>query len=325
MRFLVTGGTGALGSWVTRNLVEQGHEVAIYDLRPDLLLLKDLAGQVRLIVGDITDLSGLMRAAKEFQPERIIHLAIALWGDEQPVVGFQINANGMQNVLETALVFDCDRVVYTSSKATYGHLEPEYGAPTWKRLTEDHVQLPYTMYGVSKLAAEHLCRFYTIRYGLEHVILRFPALFGPGRLARHRSLAFGSRLLENAMAGQPTVMPKAGDWADELLYNRDVATGIVLAATVDTARLEHRVFHIGHGQVTTMQQLADAVHELYPSAEITIEPGDMYGTAHSLFDMSRAQRELGYQPRFTNHVDAYRDYVAWMTKLGIQPTVTPNE
>src|SRR5277367_5825230 len=95
MRYFITGGTGLIGAYVARQLVDAGHHVTVYDLLPDLEFLRDLLmptqlERVRIMPGDITDLPALLRAMKVSEAQRIIHLAALL--------GSRSNDNPMQSL-----------------------------------------------------------------------------------------------------------------------------------------------------------------------------------------------------------------------------------
>ena len=142
------------------------------------------------------------------------------------------------------------------------------------------------------------------------------------KLVRHGPVSWHSRLVENALAGQPARLPQGGDQPDDMIYHRDIARAIVLACYAE--RLEHRVFNVGRGEPATMREFADAVRRVIPGAAIDVGPGlDYYGSGipyYSVYDISRARRDLSFEPQFDLEAGV-RDYVATMQRLGIPPTV----
>ncbi len=320
MTTLVTGGTGAIGSWVLRRLIEQeGQRPVAFDTRPDFTLLSDLSERFDFVQGDILDLGRILRTINEHEIDRIIHLAAALptREAEHPMTAFKVNAEGTLNVLEAAVVTKLDKVVYTSSKGVFGSFTGVHSSPTYEPMTEDLPKQPVGMYDLTKLTSEHLLDFYYRNYGLEYAVLRFPLLYGPGRLARHGALAVVSRLVENAMAGEPTILAAGADWEDELLYTRDVAQGIVRAAVTDGH--EHRAFHIGRCTIESLRDVADAVRKVFPDARIELGPGSFRAEPRACrFDYSRARSELGYEPEFDLE-SGIADYVDFMRRLDVPP------
>jgi len=138
MTILLTGGMGAIGSWVARELVEASHRLVLYDARTDFSLIPDLEGRIEVVTGDLLDLPSLVRTVLEKKVERILHLAAIMPSQAQanPYQGFQVNALGTVHVLEAARIAGVQRVVYTSSKGAYGPISGEHAHPTYRPVTD---------------------------------------------------------------------------------------------------------------------------------------------------------------------------------------------
>lgn len=328
MNILVTGGLGVIGAWVTRDLFDQGHKPVVYENRLDTYLLSDIVEKIGIVIGDITDFAKLVRTLKEYKIECIAHLAamMPVQCQANPILGFKVNAGSTVNVLEAASIMGIRRVVFASSKAIFAPMTGEYGYPTYKAVNEDYPRDPLPsilVYGASKIASELMGINYAKNCGLEFVALRFGAPYGVGRKARHGALAIQSKMLENAMLGKPTKIPRGGDERDDMVYIRDIARGFTLACFVQN--LKHNVFNIATGKGVGLKDVADAINKIYPEAIFEIGPGLDYtglGPHHCVFDISRAKSELGYSPKFTLE-DGVKDYVETMKRLGIQPTYAP--
>ncbi len=326
MNILVTGGLGVNGAWVTRQLLEQGHKPVVYENRMDNLLVPDIINKIDIVIGDILDLSTVIRTVKEYNIQCICHLAALMPGASQanPWLGFQVNAVGTVNILEAARIMGVERVVFTSSIGVYSPFTGEFGYPTYKPVDEDYPKYPTTMvYSAAKVASELMCFQYNRNYGLDFVILRFSEIYGIGKKVRHGPIAIYNRMIENAMLGKPATIPHGGDEKTDMVYVKDVASSIVLACF--TQRRKHHVFNIGAGTVYKLEDVANAIRKIYPRAAFDIGPGLDYigfGRAYCLFDISRAKDELGYHPQFTLE-DGIRDYVETMKKLNIEPTYSP--
>lgn len=322
MRVLVTGGLGVNGAWVMRELLQQGHQAISVDNRDDVSLVSDIVDDVTRQIADIRDLDQLTNLFLNERVECVAHLAAVIAAEENPYLGFGINAHGTVTVLEAARRAGVPRVVFTSSKAVYGSIEGEYGYPTYRPIAEDHPRAPFPplpVYSASKLLSEDAGRFYRDRYGLEFAALRFATIFGPGKLARHGPIGVLSQVVENATLGKPTAVESGADERDDVVYVRDVAQAIVRACTAP--RLDSWAYNVGSGRVVSLQDLAASVKRQINDVEITIGPGLDYmglGKTYGRLDISRAQRELGYAPRFD--LDAgVADYVATMERLGLRP------
>lgn len=326
MNILVTGGLGVNGAWVTRQLLEQGHRPVVYENRMDTLLVPDIMDKIEIVIGDILDLSTVIRTVKEYSIQCICHLAALMPGASQanPWLGFQVNAIGTVNILEAARIMEVERVVFTSSIGVYSPFTGEFGYPTYKPVDEDYPKYPTTMvYSAAKVASELMCFQYNRNYGLDFVILRFSEIYGIGKKTRHGPIAIYNRMIENAMLGKPTTIPHGGDEKTDMVYVKDVANSIVLSCF--TRSRKHHVFNIGAGIVYKLEDVANAIRKMYPQAAFDIGPGLDYigfGRAYCLFDISKAKAELGYHPQFTLE-DGIKDYVETMEKLNIEPTYSP--
>lgn len=122
MAFLVTGGTGFIGSHLVRRLVEMGCEVVIYDVSPKTAALGEVAGEVDVVRGDVLDVVSLMDTIKGHGVDRIVHLAYLLITEsrENPTRALRVNCEGTNNAFEAARLMGMRRVVWASSAAVYG-------------------------------------------------------------------------------------------------------------------------------------------------------------------------------------------------------------
>jgi UDP-glucose 4-epimerase len=321
MKVLVTGGLGVNGVWVTRELLEAGHEPIAMDVRRDFSLAPDLEEKVEFVAGDITDIRELIDVLTGAGVECIAHLAILSPGSPDIFRGFFTNAQGTVNVLEAARLTGVRRVVYTSSKAVYGPFDGRHGPPDYEPVPETHELAPLPamrVYSASKILSEAAGIQFSESYGLEFAALRFATIYGPGKKARHGPVGIHSRMIENALLGEPTTIELGGEEGDDMVYVKDVAHSIVLAC-IGPAPVDHQ-FNIGTGTIATLRDFAAAVGDVVPGAEITVGDGLDYlgfGRIYGAMDISRARQQLGYEPRF-DLVAGVRDYVEETRRLGLE-------
>jgi UDP-glucose 4-epimerase len=225
---------------------------------------------------------------------------------------------GTVNVLEAAREANVERVVYTSAKGIYGPFTGEDGAPTYKPITEDHRKEPKRIYDSAKLMGEN-ATLYWGTLGLDVVVLRFATTYGPGKTTRHGNMGVTSQIIERPASGQPFHLAQGGDEKDDFIYNKDSALGIFLAATAKN--LQSRVFNIGTGVPTTLKDVAAILRRHLPKAVIEVGPGlNFLGAAYpmyGIYDISRAQRELGYKPEYDLE-RGVADYLESLAKLKLQ-------
>ena len=246
-KYLIIGGTGVMGHYLTRLLVQQGHRPVVLTVSGNTALVADLLGEIDLVRGDVTDSQGLNQVVAQHGITHLAHLGALLdtEADQNPLKAVRVGVEGMVNVMEAARRHKIQRVVYISSKDIYGRIRGEYWHPTYKPVPEDYptVADALNMYGIVKLAGEHLGLWYQRQYGIEFIALRFASTVGPGKLRRHGLFVHHSRMIENAMADRPTHLPQGADALHDPIYNADCARGILSGPRRSQAlriRLQHR-------------------------------------------------------------------------------------
>jgi UDP-glucose 4-epimerase len=328
MSILVTGGCGAIGAFVTRRLVEIGAEPVVYSRHKDLLLLWDIESKVRFVEGDILDFDKLIQTIKKYDVDRIMHAsAIIIESGSNPALAVKVNVEGTTNVLEAAVRCNIKRVVYASAKGVYNEATGVHGHPLYKPITEEYpADANMGFYGLTKLFGEKVGFQFQKEKGVDFIALRFSSTYGPGKILKHgisSPMTLHSRIIENAMLGKGTKHPQGLEQTDDFIYNKDTARGIVQACFAEN--LTHRIFNIGSGVNATLSDFVEAVKKIYPGADIQIGPGRDYfiigHNVYSIYDISRAQKELGYSPQYTLEAGV-RDYVETMNALKIAPIDT---
>ncbi|MGI8516205.1 MAG: NAD-dependent epimerase/dehydratase family protein [Acidimicrobiia bacterium] len=320
MTVLVTGALGAIGSRVVRTLVEHGHRPVALDTRSDDELLRDIWSDFDFEVGDVRDWVTIGRVIREHGISEIVHMVAVLPDQAQldPKLATEVNVGGTLVICELARAFGVRRVVFSSSKGVYRQVNDEHGHPTYVPLNEDYPIGPDGVYDVTKYAAEQLGLNYARSHGVDFVALRFAATYGPGRMARHGALAIRSSIIENAFFGKPTILEQGGDQLDDFVYTKDIAQALVKAIWAEN--LEHRIFNIGTGQASSLAAASDILRRRFPEATIEIGSGTGYGATgrYCIFDISRARRELGYEPEF-DHQRGIDDYITQLERRTHRP------
>lgn len=318
MSVLVTGGLGAIGSFASRYLVEIGEKPVIFDFRRDLRLVKDIAGKLEIVEGDILDWSKLLWTAKNHGVERIIHTAALMPPPcrANPPAAVNINIQGFVNVMEIARATNAKRIVFCSTIGVYAPVAGKHDYPTYEPINEDYPKNPMSLYDATRFFCERYGLQYVENYGLDFVALRFGHTYGPGKLT-HGAMASVARIIDNAIQGQPTTIEKGGDDVSDFVYNRDTGRALVLACFAEN--LKHRQFQIGTGRGHTYREFVDKVRQAVPGAVVAIGPGhDFLGLGaerHSfVYDISRAKEELGYTPKY-DLTQGIADYIGLLKKL----------
>jgi UDP-glucose 4-epimerase len=306
MRVLVTGACGRIGAHVLRMLAGVGHDVIGADSIIHPGNLRDLASRLPVRAVDVQDLAGMLRAVTEERVDRIIHLAAAIGDhyDTQPWGSYQVNLGGTLNVLEAARFAGVERVVAASTHNVYPRAYGPYGPPEWRPIPEDHPPDPRRPYAVMKLAGEYMGRIYADRLGVDFAAVRFASYYGAERAIRrgHKFPDLLNRMILDAVEGAATVVERGGNQVFDPVYIKDCAYG-VLCATLAEGPLGGAVYNIGGGHPVTIRQAAEVVRSVIPHARIEVGPGETYaedGTLHHPpLDITKARREISYEPQFS--------------------------
>jgi len=293
---LVTGGAGFIGSHTADMFLADGFEVVVLDdLRSGRLenVSQHVGeGGFRFVRGDVRD-SCLVRNLVS-DVDCVVHLAALISVPESikdPVLTNDVNVNGTLNLLKASVDFGIKRFVYASSCAVYGNAE---SLP----IKEDCPARPESPYGVSKLVAENCVRTFHEDFGLETVCLRYFNVYGPRQVYSDYSgviTQFMSRLAKDL----PLVIFGDGEQARDFVHVQDVAEVNMLA--LKNGGIAGETFNIGTGVTTTVNQLARILLEITDKTHLEItrskpRKGDI---KHSVADISKARKKLGYSPKIS--------------------------
>jgi nucleoside-diphosphate-sugar epimerase len=269
-RFLVTGGTGCIGSWVVRTLVRDSVPVVVLSSGENLgrlrLILTDQEFErVVLVRGDIADQPALEALVRDRGVNRIIHLAAWQFPfcAANPAQGALANVVGTVNVFEVARRLGLERVVYASSAAVFG---PKSHYPE-AVLSSDAPFWPTSHYGAYKLANEQNARVFWQNDGLSSIGLRPHSVYGPGRDQGVTSKPTVAMIA--AAAGRPYHVNFGGRC--QFQYAPDVAATYVAATRVEFTGAA--VFSIG-GRIAAVSEIVEAIEQLEPTARGQITHGD---------------------------------------------------
>jgi UDP-glucose 4-epimerase len=291
---LVTGGAGFIGSNIVDALLARGDRVTVVD---DLSSGKreNLAGAIEQgAVLEVVDVREARRVEAVFaaqRPEVVFHLAAQIdvrRSVDDPAFDAMTNVLGSIAVLEAARRTGARRVVNTS---TGGGL---YGDAELLPTPEDYAIRALAPYGQSKYAAEGYCGLYARLHGLSTVTLRYGNVYGP-RQDVHGEAGVVAIFCGHVIDGRtPTIFGdglQTRDWVDV----SDVVRANLLAADSELTG----PFNIGHGQETSVLDLVTALREVAdrPLPEPVFEPERPGEVRRSCLDVSRARRELHWEPQ----------------------------
>jgi UDP-glucose 4-epimerase len=290
VKCLVTGGAGFIGSHLVEGLLEQGHQVRVLDDfstgKPGNL---QAVQQVEIVKGSITDLPAVAAALKGM--DWVCHMAAlpsVQRSVEEPAATHEVCATGTLNVLDAARKAGVRRVVYAASSSAYGD------TPGSIR-TEDDPVAPLSPYAAAKLAGEHYCRCFTTVYGLETVRLRFFNIFGPRQDARSPYSGVIALFVGAMSAGRTPTVHGDGLQSRDFTYVANAVQAVIKAAQAPAA--VGNVYNVGNGASTSVLDLVRHLNQLLGSnIQPQFGPARSGDVRHSQADISRARRDLGYEP-----------------------------
>ena len=292
--FLVTGGAGFIGSHLVERLLADGARVRVLDNfstggRANLPFAREAGRRLEVIRGDIRHRGVVERAARGVRA--IFHQAALRSvprSVKDPLGANENNVTGTLNVLAAARRARVARVVYASSSSVYGD-RPDLP----KR--EEQPPAPISPYAVSKAAGEQYAAVWTRLYGVETVGLRYFNVFGPRQDPKSEYAAVIPRFILWGLRGKPLEVHGDGAQSRDFTYIDNVVEANLLAARA--AGVGGEVFNVGCGDRVSLLEIIAKLEAILGRRLVRRHgpprPGDV---AHTLADVSKGKRLLGYTP-----------------------------
>ena len=314
MRALVTGCAGFIGSTLSEKLIAQGHDVvgidSFTDYYPRPMKERNLVAlradpRFRFVERRIqdADLRNLLA-----DRTHVFHLAAQAgvrksWGTDFGIYTTS-NVEASQVLLEACVPFagqTLQKFVYASSSSVYGD---NVEMP----MKEDAMPQPVSPYGVTKLAAEHLCNLYCSNHGVPAVSLRYFTVYGP----RQRPDMGFHRFLRATIRNEPITLYGDGEQTRDFTFVSDAVCATIAAAEHGVAG---RVYNVGGGSRVSINGVLDMIGRVAGRRPpITVDPAQKGDMRHTFADTSRARMDL----RFSPSVDLERGLAAeyqWLTDV----------
>ncbi|WP_344673350.1 NAD-dependent epimerase/dehydratase family protein [Sphingobacterium kyonggiense] len=293
---LMIGANGQIGSELAAALrLKFGNENVITS---DIRAPKEIASGEIFETLNVLDKEAIRALIQKYKPTQIYLLAAMLsaTGEQYPMKAWDLNMNGLLNVLDLAVEFGIKKIFWPSSIAVFGPHSPKEQTPQYC------VMDPNSIYGISKLAGERLCEYYHEKYGLDIRSVRYPGIIswrtepggGTTDYAVHiffeaiRQGKYTSFLSEN------TELP--------MLYMDDAVRGTIELMDADPSKLSIRSSYNLAGISFTPKEIAEEIKKILPNFEISYSENDprqsIADSWPKSIDDSEARNDWGWAPTF---------------------------
>lgn len=291
MQVLLTGGAGFIGSHIARKLLEEGHQLRIVDnlSTGKIENIAPILNQVDFLKGDLSDLD-TARAAVDGM-EYVLHQAAipsVPRSIADPITSNNANIVATLNLLVAARDAQIKRLVYAASSSAYGNT-PEL--PKVETMPSN----PLSPYAIMKATGEQFCKVFYKLHGLETVCLRYFNVFGPRQDPKSQYAAVVPKFISALLNGEEITVHGDGEQSRDFTFVANVVQANLKALTAANAPGE--VINVACGRRYTLNYLVDLLATITETTpKVTYFEDRIGDVKHSLADISKAERILGYKP-----------------------------
>jgi len=323
---LITGGTGFIASYLAMHLLEAHEQVVLLDCNPDMRRItgfnkgpsdpadpkfdpKDRYNKVKdrltFVQGDLTSLPHVLAIFDTHEPKSVFHLGALLssGAEANPTFGFDVDLLGAKHVMEAARIYCQHRkvppvhVLFPSTIASFG-LFP-FGDTVRPPKPEDKfivpneaVQMPTTIYGLSKVSVERLGEYYNAKGWIDFRAVRFPSVIGAAR-GPGGTTVYSTLMVQAPLLGQSYEAYVPPDTRLDILYVKDAVRALVGLHAADPKSLKRRVYNIAGvrigDQAPQASDIEAAVKKVAKQAVITYKDNPVLSTTVKSFGVLSAK------------------------------------
>src|SRR3989442_12640847 len=310
--YLITGIAGFIGSALARAILAQGDQVRGIDnlSTGSREHLTELVSHIDFLEADLLDLDAVHNACRGV--DYILHEAAIPSVPKSvldPLGSNRANVDATVNVLVAARDAKVKRVVYAASSSAYGD------TPTLPK-HEDMSPSPISPYAVAKLASEYYMISFYRCYGLETVCLRYFNIFGPRQDPTSPYSGVLAKFIVQMLKGeQPTIFGD-GEQSRDFTYVDNAVEANLLACSAPAAQAAGEMCNVATGRRVTLNEMFRALQKLIGyKGEVKYGPERAGDVKHSLADMLRAEKHLGYKPK-VDFEEGLRRTIEWYRSPG---------
>jgi len=296
-RILITGACGQIGSELTLALRERygGENVVATGHRTQPSAALRDSGPFEFI--DVTRRETVEAVVEKYGIDTIYHMAAILsaTGEQKPHLAWDVNINGLYNILEIAREREMARVFCPSSIAAFGPETPRDNTP------QETVLRPTTMYGVTKVAGELLCNYYFQRFGLDVRGVRYPGIISSETLPGGGTTDYAVEIFYEAIKHKRYTCFVRADTVLPMMYMPDCIRATIMLMEADLSRLKHHADFNLAGLSFSAWELAAEIKKHIPEFVCEYKPDFRQEIADSwprTIDDSAAREEWGWEPEY---------------------------
>jgi nucleoside-diphosphate-sugar epimerase len=294
-KILVTGACGQIGSELVVHLGKEfGKEnVIATDIQKPTSIVKSNSNFMYL---NVLDVHMTAKTVVDYEIDTIFHMAAILSarGEQDPRAAYDVNMQGLMNILETSRRKGVHTVITPSSIAAFGPDAPKENTPN------ETVLNPTTMYGVTKVAGEKLLQYYFLRYGLDARSLRYPGIISSETAPGGGTTDYAVDLYLHAVSKKPYSCFIEENTPLPFMYMPDAIQAILDLARAESLRLKRRVYNVNAMRLTPHDIVA-SIQKYLPDFHCAYQPDYRQKIARSWphsIDDSAAREEWNWKPDF---------------------------
>lgn len=316
-KYLITGGAGFIGFYLSKALLDAGACVAGLDnlndyyevsLKKERLSILKKYANYRFVKTDLADKEAVFRLFKEFRPQIVVNLAAQAgvrYSIDNPDAYIQSNIVGFFHILEACRNYPVEHLVFASSSSVYG------GNKKVPFSTDDPVDRPVSLYAATKKSNELMAYSYSKLYGIPLTGLRFFTVYGP--MGRPDMAYF--KFAKKIMAGEPIQIYNHGDMMRDFTYIDDIVTGVqnILCnpPVPDENGAAYKIYNIGNNKPEKLMDyiaiLEKCLGREAKKEYLPMQPGDVYET---YADVQELIDDFGFKPSTTIEEGLWR-FAQW--------------
>ena len=292
-KILIIGANGQIGSVLKETLRGQYGEdnVIASDIRPR----SEEDGLFELI--NVLDKDRLNQIVEKYQITQVYHLAAILSakGELNPLGTWDINMNGLFNILELAREKGLSKVFYPSSIAVFGPTTPPDNTP------QDTVLTPTTVYGMSKVAGEYWTNYYYLKYGVDVRSVRYPGIIGYQSMPGGGTTDYAVDIFHEALEKGKFTSFLSEKTALPMIYMEDAIRGTIELMEAEADKVKLRTSYNLSAMSFTPEEIAAEIKKHKPTFEMSYAPDYRQAIADSWpnsIDDQQARAHWGWKEQF---------------------------